>query len=153
MEEIASGGLRGEVGLAQVEDIETESLEDTIKDASAAQKSSKTSMALTMAHTILRIRLAAKSHDWSYLLETVKSAAQLSQEKDKYDIDFSAFNRELERCEEELKYQHVLSLLEETFDWGILSVENDHDSIDIDKIDEVIDEVAASGYSAPHFWI
>ena len=41
--------------------------------------------------------------------------------------------------------------MEETFDWGILSVENDHDSIDIDKIDEVIDEVAASGYSAPHF--
>ena len=151
LEEIASGGLHGEIGLGQVEDIETDSIEEVIRDATPAQKSLKTAMALTMAHTILRVRLAAKSLDWSYLLETVKSAAALSRGEDKYDIDFSPFNRELERCEEELKYQHILSLLEETFDWGILSVENDPKSIDIDRIDEVIDEVAASGYSAPHF--
>ena len=153
MESIESGGLKGEVGNStNIEKVETNELEAIIRRASPVQKSAKTGLALTMAHAILRVRLAVKTQDWSYLRETLAVGHEILSEENKFSgVDFHKFQKELARCLEELKCQSVMSSLEETFDLGVLSVEHDPASIDLERVDDIIDETAASGYFCDRF--
>ena len=153
------------VGESNIERIvQTVELETLIREAtihinkSNTKKSRKTKVVYDMAHHLLRIRLALKSMDWSYLDDGIKTLEK-HVEKDenlrevcKDDDDFlEIFKKELENCKAELRYRIMVQNLEETFDEGILSVEQDINQIVFVHIDEVIDEAVASGYTAQYF--
>ncbi len=142
----------------------TVELETLIREAtihmnkSNTKKSKKTKAVYEMAHYLLRIRLALKSMDWNYLGDGIKTLEKFlanvanTNYGDGIDRVFlQIIKSELENCKSELQYRMTVQNLEESFDEGILSVEQDISQIVFVNIDDAIDEAVASGYTSQYF--
>ena len=173
MKAISNGGITidgtNKVGESNLEHtVLTVDLENIIREATIhINGSNMTSSRLTktlyeIAHYVLRMRLALKSMDWDYLKDVIKSLDNylranenvLAIRKNATEEEHSFFLKleiEVENSRAELKYRMTVQRLEESFDEGILSVEQDFDEIVFGEIDEIIDEAVASGYESQYF--